>query len=780
MLHRLTQRRPALTAFALYGVAVCLAFSPFWTGKFLINDWSDMRNGYAFREFAADYARRFGGFPEWNPYIFGGMPFLANPANGDTFYPTFLLRLVLPVDVGITLGFMLHIALAGLFTFLLLRAMRLEWGAAFVGGAAYMFGGQVLSLVSPGHDGKLFVSALLPLALLCLYIGVIRADWRRFVAFGLVVGLSLLSPQQQMTYYLLMASGFFLAYLQFFHRPREGLAPWWRSGLFFVGALAIGFAIDAIQLLPFLEYIPFSPRGAPGRPSTGWEFATLFSMPPEELVNVVWPEFSGSIQSYWGRNPLKLHSEYLGVAALLLATFSFRAPERRPLAWFFVFVGAYALLFALGGHTPFYRIPYEILPGLKLTRAPSMIFYITGLSVAVLAAFGAQALMAGQGGRRTPLVVWPIVLGVGALLAVSGAWEAPMRSLAGPDPAKAAVIAEHYKAFALDTVRGLVVCLLAVALCFALLRGRLSADAWATLMAALVLVDLWSVERHFIQFRERPAQSYAADDIVRALRADTSLYRLLPAADPIDNYWMVHRVRSTNGYHGVELHRYDDLLGGKNVWRNWGNPVVWQLLAVKYLTAREPLNAPDLVPVAANPVQNYQGQPVYFYRYARALPWAYLVPEALKIPDDQALSVLTDPRFDPRRLLLVPADAPVGASQLTALPEPDSTPVHITATRPGVYRFEFERPLARSAYLFVAENHYLAWRARVDGRDAPVLRAQHALMGIPVGAGTRHVDLEYFSRTYRTGRLVTLAALGVTLVLLALGWRERRRRSVAS
>ena len=136
MLQRLTQRFPTLTASGLYALAVSLACWPFWTGQFLINPWSDMRNGYPVRELAASYLKQFGGIPEWTPYLFGGMPFIANTAHGDTFYPTFLLRAVLPVDVGITLGFMLHIALAGIFTFLFLRALKLDWGPSFIGGAA--------------------------------------------------------------------------------------------------------------------------------------------------------------------------------------------------------------------------------------------------------------------------------------------------------------------------------------------------------------------------------------------------------------------------------------------------------------------------------------------------------------------------------------------------------------------------------------------------------------------------------------------------------------------
>ena len=71
-------------------------------GAFLVNELSDQYIvGYAFREFAAQSLRAGEGFPLWNPYQFGGMPYVA-AMHGDVFYPTFLLRMLLPTDVAMT------------------------------------------------------------------------------------------------------------------------------------------------------------------------------------------------------------------------------------------------------------------------------------------------------------------------------------------------------------------------------------------------------------------------------------------------------------------------------------------------------------------------------------------------------------------------------------------------------------------------------------------------------------------------------------------------------
>ncbi len=771
-MNRFIQRFPTLAAAASYSLVVALAFWPFWIGGALLNPMSDMNRVYPFRLFAAEYFKRYHGVPQWTPHLFGGMPFAANPTFGDTFYPGLLLRLILPVDLGMTFGMMLHIMLAGLFTYLFLRELELEWGAAFVGGAAYMFTGMVVSLVTAGHDGKIIVSALLPLALLFLYRGVTRGQWRPYLWFGAIVGLSLLSPHVQLTYYELMAAGFFWLFLVVWSGRRPAGHEWWRSALLFGAGLAVGFALDAVQLVPFAQYIGFSPRGAVGSSSTGWAYATSWAMPPEELFNAIWPTFSGMLETYWGRNGLKLHSEYLGVAPLMLASFSFMLKEKRRLSWFFVFLGAYGVLFALGGHTPFYRIPYALLPGIKLTRGAGMIFFLVSFSTAVLAAFGMQALLRREEGLRLGRTVgWVGVLSVGALLAALGAWKGVMLSLAPPQGASQ--VEANYGAFTLDAVRGLVVGVSVLGLMLVLRAGRLAGASWALAVGFLVLLDLWSVERRQIRFSPPASEQFAPDGVVKAIAADTGLYRVLPVnAYFQDNYLMAHGVRSVLGYQGTEIHRYDELLGGKNLWRTVGSVNIWRLLAVKYIVTNTPVESPELTLIGGGPTTTYDGQQAYLYRFEGHQPFARVVAEAFKAPDEQVVPTLVNPRFDPRRVLLVPPDAPVGVTSLSAMPDTVPGAVRSAEVRPGQYRFELEAAAPGPAYLFVSENFYPAWQARVDGRPAPVVRAQMSLIAVPLPQGARVVEVEYRSSRYGLGRAITLGTV-VVLVGLVLYGRGR-------
>jgi hypothetical protein len=152
--------------------------------------------------------------PLWNPYLFGGLPYVAG-MHGDIFYPTALLRLVLPTDVAMTWGLIIHLSLAGLFTFVFLRTAGLGFFGALAGGLAYMLGGNVAGLVSPGHDGKMFVSALLPLALLFVHRGVRDSRPWAWGALALTITLAVLTPHPQLLQYLLLVAGAYALFLAF-------------------------------------------------------------------------------------------------------------------------------------------------------------------------------------------------------------------------------------------------------------------------------------------------------------------------------------------------------------------------------------------------------------------------------------------------------------------------------------------------------------------------------------------------------------------------------------
>src|SRR5204863_1395267 len=79
-----------------------------------------------------------------------------------------------------------------------------------------------------------------------------------------------------------------------------------------------------------------------------------------------------------------------------------------------------SLLWSLGSATPFYRIPYAIIPGTKYFRAPATIFFVGTLAIALLACAGTERFLSLRVSRKY-LLGWGIAGLVIALLASVGA-----------------------------------------------------------------------------------------------------------------------------------------------------------------------------------------------------------------------------------------------------------------------------------------------------------------------------------------------------------------------
>lgn len=774
----------------VYAVAALSLSYPALAGGFLVNPHSDQYiAGYAFREYAAQYMKTHGGFPLWNPYLYGGMPYVA-AMHGDIFYPTFLLRLVLPTDVAMTWSFILHVFLAGVFAYVFLRACGLGFFGAVVGGLAYMMGGNVAGLVSPGHDGKLYISALLPLTLLLVLRGV--HDGRRWAwgALAIVVGLAVLSPHPQLLQYLLLAAGAFALYLAFSEFGGVQLARpiALRRLAIAAGSIVLGGAIGAIQYLPVREYVPFSPRAG----GKGWEHAVSYSLPPEELLNTYLPQFTGMLDKYWGRNGIHLHSEYIGVVVLLLAGLGFgwsATRGGRKFIWFWLGTLVVSLLWAMGGYTPFYHIVYAIVPGTKFFRAPSTMLYIVSFSVAVLAACGMDRVMSGEV-RRRYLLGW---LGAGLLFAILGASGGLTNLAAGvAAPERADAVLENGRDLAFGAIRSFVFVAIAVGMIWAMTTRRLTAAMGGSLIVAATAIDLWTIERLYWMFSPPAAQLYAADDAIRYLQQQPQPARVIPIPLGPDfgpgepfvrpggqaNGLMIHRVRDVLGYHGNQLGRYNDLLGIQEGGRQIVNPNFWALSNSRFfLTNTDSLPIPGARRVVG-PVKNAAGTTVYLFELPGDNPFAWLAPMIVKVPDDQALSTVLDPRFDVRRAALFDTAAPVTARSVTTLPAALATKVTTTRYEPGSVSLSIDEPSPEGSALIVSENYYPGWKATVDGKAARVGRVDYSLIGVELPAGTRKVELSFDSAPYHTGKAITLTALFISAAWCLVGALLERRSRV--
>jgi hypothetical protein len=372
-------------------------------------------------------------------------------------------------------------------------------------------------------------------------------------------------------------------------------------------ASVLALATAAAQLMPFAEYLPFSPRSASGSSSTGWEYATSWAMPAIELVGTMWGGFNGWLGTYWGTNSFKLHSDYLGLLVGVLAlTAILRTPAgaARKRVWFWSGAVVFGVLWVLAGQTPFYRIPYHLFPMISKTRAASMMWGHVAICVSILAALGFAQLESMAAEVRAQWAKRVAVVTAAAAAFFTIAAGSLITSLAVPGRGDAAYAA--IPGAQLGLLLGA-----ATVVIFALTAWK-APKYLGGAAVVLLLADLGVQARRFIEIDERGREVYAADEVVQAIESDatgtTQPWRVLPwLGEPtrpayMDDYLMEHRIRSVLGYHGNEIHEFDETLGGKNIWRHLTAPQSWRLLAVRYLLFAQPVGdlPPGFVVVAEN------------------------------------------------------------------------------------------------------------------------------------------------------------------------------------
>ncbi len=113
----------------------------------------------------------------------------------------------------------------------------------------------------------------------------------------------------------------------------------------------------------------------------------------------------------------------------------------------------------------------------------------------------------------------------------------------------------------------------------------------------------------------------------------------------------------------------------------------------------------------------------------------------------------------------LPADPPAGRL------------ADIQVRYPTLNRVEIDADLAADGLVVLADNYYPGWVAAVDGRPAPVYRANSIFRAVPVPAGNHRVTLVFRPPDFIAGGLVSAAALLICLIgLLAPGFPLRRAR----
>jgi len=767
---------------AVFFILTLILFKDFVFSNQALYGTDSMSAGVFFRSFYADFWRTYHTMPLWDPYIHGGMPFV-DAMHGDIFYPATVLKFFLPVTYAMGLKLVLHVFLAGLFMFYFLRSLNLRAEISFLGGLLYMFSPCLVSLVYPGHDGKMYVMALLPLAFLILHRACRSGRLLHFLLFSLVFAALIFTPHMQMAYFTCWGLGLFFLF-QLWNIYQKGNRKILKIIAYFLISIVLGFSISMIQLLsPYLYLNTHSMRTMHTDEKGEYEYASSWSMNLEEAASEIVPEFCGdNIHTqgnfYWGRNPFKLNSEYIGLLALFLAVVTI-IYRRNRLIWFFTGLGALAFLYALGGTTPFFRIFYHLVPGVKSFRGPSMINFLFCFSAVTIAMLGLQnyfKLKDNPNEAKKFLKIAFIFVtaysGLAIIITLLGrsffdVWIAILYS--GIQPAKKAALERNIPRI----ISGLWISTFLLWLGYGILRlhlkGALKQSLVVGALAVIALVDLFRFDSRFIMAVDPDLyyrKSSTVDFLKEKQKEEPFRVFLLPESYT-DNYLALYGIEevSFTAMHGNHLRIYDEFVGRHQKNPNLILPNFMNLLNVRYLLSPSQLNTPWTKQV-------FEAEGIYVYQNLNYLPRAFPV-YFWEVEKDEGkiLSELKNPEFDIRQKILLSEAPPNTSSDTTKIPFNRVIPAKVYNNRINSFKVDVE--MQKNGILFLSENYYPAWKAYVDGKETKIYRADYLFRAVYLDKGRHEVTFVFDSVPYRVGKNFTL--LTSVVLLFIFGFYTVRR-----
>lgn len=713
-----------------------------------------------------------GSLPLWNPYQLCGLPMLAVSHTG-LLYPGNAPYWWLDAAVATEFVYVVHLILAAAGLWGLARSFGIGWAGCASGAVAYAWSGY---LAIHAHQSAILSGlAWLPATLLAIEWALRGKRWG-LAAIAVAVALQILNGATEVLVYTLYAGALFVLVrsVQFAASSTAALALRRAAGV--LAGVVVGVALSMVQLLPSLELVSQGARASQ----------------PLGLAEQLAP---------YGPIPFGLQLLYalqqpagvVGACSMLLGA-SLR--RQRSLWVFAVVVSILSLLLASGG--PLYQL-YAQTPVGTLFRYPAKFHQLSAFGLALLVATGVHALASRCGERRHALwadwwwranaAVAVLVLGVVVLLGKSAAdylLVVAALALFGAMPWKPARVA--------------IVSLLVIGLGSALFR-----DASNDRIRPAGRPGLYeSNTALFDWLRERTGDSRVyLSPRLRLFPGVTLKQGMLQRVPTVGDYESLASLRQADYFaaaSGEALARklvishepaHDQASPAFAGYLLLGKGSAWKLMEMASTRFFVTLNDDEVAQALARRARVGRGGGVHrvmapgrqladapgrwaqLWEMSSYLPRAYFVSRAIVVAGpEQALDEILSPDFDPRAAVVLEVEgapaAPAAGNQAELRPASirDSAPERVEVA------IETDQP----GFLVLTDSWFSGWQASVDGKPAPIHRANHLFRAVPVAAGASTVVFEYRPSSVRIGAWIS----GVTVALLAvaglLGARVARRR----
>jgi hypothetical protein len=427
---------------------------------------------------------------------------------------------------------------------------------------------------------------------------------------------------------------------------------------------------------------------------------------------------------------------------------------------------------------PFTNLFIDFFPGYNKFRAVTMILVIAQFCIPLLGALALRDIYDSSISRKEILKGFKIAFGItgGILLlaiiipGIAGSFL-NQGEIEYPDWLKSAMTADRKILLRNDAIRSLAFILAAASVMFAYLNNKLRKEYSIIIIGFLVLLDLWTVDKRYLNADRFERQSAIQKSVIPTpadvfILKDQSYKRVLNLAVSTfnDNTPTSYFHKSVGGYHGAKLKRYQELID---------SALVREINAF-IGAAGNAASAEDLLPaLAKTPALNMLNTRYIIYNpeappvinpYSLGNAWFVEKPVLVENANEEIMAIKSlnpsaEAFIDKKFRDLVPG---------TSYPISDGDTISLISYQPNELIYKYSAGTEK--LIVFSEIYYPAgWKCYVDGNEKPYLRANYVLRAMTAPAGDHEIKFSFKPESYITGNKVSLAS-SVLLILLIGGF----------
>jgi hypothetical protein len=725
---------------------------------------------YPIKRFAYDYVSTNGSFPLWNPYLFSGTPFIAN-IQASMFYPLGLLYYLIPTETAYLYSTVLHCIVGTVFMYMFMRSLSVSKSGAFLSGFIFIFNGYFMAHLYAGHLSFIQTYIWIPLIFLFLVRFSQSGCFRHVIMAGLILGIQILGGFPQLVFYTILAAILFFFYSCCTRIKIDGVQYLLKTAVAAGMFVLIGFSIAAIQLLPTYEFTQLSTRAE----GVGYQFATMDSLPPRNLLTFFFPLLFGSPAdgSFWISSATWEFWEYcgyVGIGALAIATIAVRKVISDHLGRFFIMLIVIALFLALGKYNPAYPVIYH-LPGFNNFRIPAQIIFLYVFSIAVLTGKGLDFIKGSKAlSMRMKRMLFFVLLLFLPLIIWSYGFTDHFSHFLSQHIQFAGYTAE--RVFPIISVISRAIFLsygiLFVVLVFLYLhdKERISYSMLTATLIFISIVDLGSFSSPMIQSTDIKPLLNKGKWLHHVTRNPILSRAVISGRCFIENAGLWYGFQDIQGYDPLILKRYMEYIN-----RSQGLPPDRKVVNLHYISDFNHkfirmLNLKYVVDCRTSRIGEVEA----------FIPRCTIVHKMEIKNRAEILDFMMQKAFDPLNLVVFEEnDAPRSFFTPGQDPSPRETS---NITRYQNNEIRLIANLDASGFLVMSEINYPGWQVYVDGKREKIFTGNYLFRTVLLEKGDHEIHFIFSPLSFKIGAFISVSALFGAMALILFSFRKRKKDHV--